>query len=119
MAEVIIGLIPTSLGRFVHIIMGILSIPLSMVFDADTKIYGFLPVLIEVAENCGIDPVKAGIAIAYGHNFGVNMCMTSASVYFGLGLYGIEYGEMLRYNWAKMFIAGTLVILFGAVVGIL
>ncbi len=119
MAEVIIGLIPTSFGRFVHIIMGILSIPLSLVFDADTKVYGFLPVLIEVAESCGIDPVKAGIAIAYGHNFGVNMCMTSASVYFGLGLYGIEYGEMLRYNWAKMFIAGTLVILFGAVVGIL
>lgn len=119
MAEVIIGLIPTSLGRFVHIIMGILSIPLSLVFDADTKIFGFLPVLIEVAESCGIDPVKAGIAIAYGHNFGVNMCMTSASVYFGLGLYGLEYGEALRYNWLKMLGVGTLVILFGAVVGIL
>lgn len=119
MAKIIIGLIPRSLGRFVHIIMGILSIPLSLVFDADTKIFGILPVLIEVAESCGIDPVKAGIAIGYGHNFGVNMCMTSASVYFGLGLYGLEYGEMLRYNFTKLLAFGTLVVLFGALVGVL
>jgi CitMHS family citrate-Mg2+:H+ or citrate-Ca2+:H+ symporter len=119
MAQVIIDAIPTSLGKMVHIVMGIFSIPLSLVFDSDVKIMGFLPILVDVAANYGIDPVKAGIAMAYGHNYGVTMCMTSAGVYFGLALYGLEYGEALRYGWWRRLLLGVLVLVFGAIAGVI
>ncbi|QQO10159.1 SLC13 family permease [Breznakiella homolactica] len=119
MAEVIISAIPNAFGRIIHIVMGIISIPLGIVFDTDTKIFGILPVLIEIGSHFGVDPVKAGLTMSLAHNYGVGLCMTSATVYFGMGLCGIEYGEGLKYGFIRLFAIGTIVILAGALVGIL
>ena len=35
-AAAVAGLIPAALGQFMHVIMGILAVPMSLVFEADT-----------------------------------------------------------------------------------
>ncbi len=119
MAKSIVGVFPQAMGPFIHIIMGILTIPLSLVFDPDTLNYGILPVISAMGQTYGISPTKAALAIAVGHNMGIGLCMTSASVYFGLGMFGLEYKEAFKYSFVKSFIFGAVLIIFGAIIGIL
>lgn len=119
MAVWIVKLIPEQLGQFLHVIMGILAIPLSLVFEADTMNYGILPVVTQIGTNYGISQTTSALAIAIGHNMGVGFCMTSATVYFALGLMGLDYGSALKYSFLKTIVFGTILILFGAVIGVL
>ena len=119
MADVIVRGLPPALGSVLHVIMGILSMPLTIVFDADTLNYGILPVVIEVGNNFGVTATQSALAMAVGHNMAVGLCMTSATVYFGLGMYGLEYGEAFKYSFLKVLAFGTLLILFGWAVGVL
>jgi CitMHS family citrate-Mg2+:H+ or citrate-Ca2+:H+ symporter len=119
MSESIVAIVPTFFGRFLHIIMGILAIPISLVFEADTLNYGVLQVLTQVGVQYGIEPVKAALALTIGHNFGISLCMTSASVYFGLGLYGLQYGETFKYGFWRLFVMGAVMIVFAALVGVI
>lgn len=41
-------LYPQSMGRFLPLIIGVLSVPLTMMFCTDSYFYGLLPVLIGV-----------------------------------------------------------------------
>jgi CitMHS family citrate-Mg2+:H+ or citrate-Ca2+:H+ symporter len=119
MSESIVAIIPAFFGRFLHIIMGILAIPISLVFEADTLNYGLLPVLVRVGSQYGVDPAKAALSLAIGHNIGISLCMTNATVYFGLAMYGLQYGEAFRYSFVRRLIFGAVMILFGALIGAL
>lgn len=119
MAKTIVSIIPHAMGRFIHIIMGILAVPLSLVFDADTLNFGILPVISAMGEAYGVTPIQSALAIAIGHNMGVGLCMTSASVYFGLGMFGLEYNEAFKYSFLKSFVFCTVLILSGVLFGIL
>lgn len=117
MAAAVAGLIPAALGRFMHIIMGILAIPMSLVFEADTMNYGILPVVAQIGSSYGISQTASALAIAIGHNMGIGLCMTNATVYFALGLYGLDYGETLKYSFWKTLAFGAVLVVFGALVG--
>ena len=46
MATVLASFIPTSMGRFLPLIIGVLSAPLGLVFCTDSFFYGLLPILV-------------------------------------------------------------------------
>ncbi len=119
MAKTIVSIIPQGMGSFLHIIMGILAVPMSLVFDADTMNYGILPVVSTMGQSYGITPMQSALSIAVGHNMGISLCMTSASVYFGLGMFGLEYNQAFKYSFLKNFAFCIILILFGALIGIL
>jgi len=119
MARVIVGLIPQSLGRFLHIIMGIVAIPLSLVFEADTMNYGILPVVAQIGSSYGVSEVSSALSIAIGHNMGIGLCMTNATVYFALGLFGLEYGDYLKYAFVKTLAFSVILTVFAAILGVI
>ena len=43
--------------------------------------------------------------------------MTNATVYFGLALYGLQYGEAFKYSFLRILVFGAIVIVFAALVG--
>lgn len=119
MAIVLAGLMPASFGKYLHIFFGIIGIPLSIVFEADSMNYGILPVVAQIGEMYGVSPIRSALAIAIAHNCGVGLCLTSGSLYFALGLMGIEYADMFKHNFWKYFCFGVVLILFAAVIGVI
>ena len=116
MANVIISIIPAALGGILHVIMGLLAMPLSLVFEADTMIFGIVPIVAEICANYGIPAMKTALTMSIGHNVAVGLCMTNATVYFALGLFGLEYGETLKYSFLKVLVFGSILILFSVIV---
>ena len=69
MATALTSIIPSALGRFFPIIVGVIAMPASLLFDPDSFYYGVLPVLAQTAEGFG------------------------ASTFLLVGLAGVDLGE--------------------------
>ncbi|GAA5207750.1 CitMHS family transporter [Microbacterium kyungheense] len=66
MATWITSVIPASLGPFLAVITGILSIPFTFFMSNDAFYYGILPVLAQSAAHFGIEPVEMARASITG-----------------------------------------------------
>lgn len=61
MANSVVSIVPDSMAGIIPIAVGVLSVPLSLAFDADSFIYGIVPVLSESVSMMGL----AGSSICY------------------------------------------------------
>ena len=66
MANTLVSIIPHSLGKFFPVIVGIIGMPASLLFDPDSFYYGVLPVLAQTAEGFGVAGVNVGQAAILG-----------------------------------------------------
>ncbi len=97
MAVVMAGFIPVQLGRFLPIIIGILSVPLALLFDTDSYFYGLLPVLMSVGNQFGVDPVHIAIAMVVCRNCATFISPVAPATYLGIGLAGVEIKDHIKY----------------------
>lgn len=66
MASWVTQVIPPSLGPFMAVITGILSIPFTFFMSNDAFYFGILPILAESASTYGIEPVEMARASITG-----------------------------------------------------
>ncbi len=97
MAVVMANFIPAQLGRFLPIIIGILSVPLALLFDTDSYFYGLLPVLMSVGNQFGVDPVHIAIAMVVCRNCATFISPVAPATYLGIGLAGVEIKDHIKY----------------------
>lgn len=97
MAVVMANFIPAQLGRFLPIIIGILSVPLALLFDTDSYFYGLLPVLMSVGSQFGVDPVHIAIAMVVCRNCATFISPVAPATYLGIGLAGVEIKDHIKY----------------------
>lgn len=114
MSHSLLLLIPESAKPIMHIILGLLSTPLSFVLDADTLIFGLLPIIVTATSTLGISSIAVASLFVIGHNFGITLCLTNATVYFAIGLFGLEYKEYFKFavGWTLAF--GSIMVLLSA-----
>lgn len=94
MSETIVNLIPTAMGRFIPLIVGIASMPLSLLFDPDSFYFGVLPVLSSAANQFGIDPLMVGRASIIGQmTTGFPISPLTAATFLLVGLTGVDLGD--------------------------
>ena len=97
MAVVMASFIPVQLGRFLPIIIGVLSVPLALLFDTDSYFYGLLPVLMSVGSQFGVDPVHIAIAMVVCRNCATFISPVAPATYLGIGLAGVEIKDHIKY----------------------
>ena len=94
MANALVSIIPSALGRFFPIITGIIGVPASLLFDPDSFYYGVLPVLAQTAEGFGVAGVEVGHAAILGQmTVGFPISPLTASTFLLVGLAGVDFGE--------------------------
>ena len=94
MADALISIIPNSLGRFFPLIVGVISMPASLLFDPDSFYYGVLPVLATTAQGFGVAGVDVGRAAILGQmTVGFPISPLTASTFLLVGLAGVDLGE--------------------------
>ena len=94
MADALISIIPNSLGRFFPLIVGVISMPASLLFDPDSFYYGVLPVLATTAQGFGVAGVDVGRAAILGQmTVGFPISPLTVSTFLLVGLAGVDLGE--------------------------
>lgn len=120
MANALVSIIPPALGEFFPVIIGIISMPASLLFDPDSFYYGVLPVLAQTAEGFGIVAADVGRAAFLGQmTVGFPVSPLTASTFLLVGLSGVDFGEHQRKTiplaWAVSLIMLVVAVITGAV----
>ena len=66
MAKSAVAAVPTHAARHIPVALGVLSMPLSLLFDPDSFYLGLLPVVAQVAEALGVPAIQVGQAALLG-----------------------------------------------------
>ena len=119
MAVVMASFIPTSLGRFLPIIIGVLSVPLALLFDTDSYFYGLLPVLISVGNQFGVNPAHIAIAMVVCRNCATFISPVAPATYLGIGLAGVEIKDHIKYCFGWQWGVSIICLVAGLILGVI
>lgn len=120
MSKVMVNVIPTSLGKFFPLITGVLSMPLSLLFDPDSFYFGVLPVLTNTAGQFGVDPIMVGRAAILGQmTTGFPVSPLTASTFLLIGLAGVDFGEHQKKTIPFAFLVTLIMLVVAIVIGVI
>ena len=115
MAASTVHAVPPSMASHIPFVLGLASMPLSLLFDPDSFYLGALPVVAEVVKTFGIPPIQVGQAALLGQmTTGFPVSPLTPATFLVVGLTGIELGEHQRFTAPYLF-AATIVMTFASV----
>lgn len=115
MAEGLASILPDTLAAHFAVVIGIISMPASLVFDPDSFYFAVLPVLAKTAETVGMAGVDLGRAAITGQmTLGFPISPLTPATFLLVGLTGIDFGEHQKHTFLWAWLV-SLVILFAAI----
>ena len=103
MAQGLVSIIPEALAAHFAVIIGIISMPASLLFDPDSFYFAVLPVLAQAANAVGLAGVDLGRAAISGQmTLGFPISPLTPSTFLLVGLAGVDFGEHQKHTffWA-------------------
>lgn len=119
MANILASFIPQSMGHFLPLIIGVLSVPLTLLFCTDSYFYGLLPVLISVGNNFGVDPVHTAIAMVVCRNCATFISPVVPATFLGIGLAGVEIKDHIKNSFFWIWGVSLVCLVAGIILGVI
>lgn len=118
MADGMITIVPAGSGKLITLLVGYLSVPLSLLFDPDSYYFGVMPIIAESVSAFGIPAVDiARASIAGQITVGFPISPLTPSTFLLIGLAGVELGDhqkfTFKYLWAISAIIMTMMVVMG------
>jgi CitMHS family citrate-Mg2+:H+ or citrate-Ca2+:H+ symporter len=118
MAKAAVALAPPGSGAHLPVVLGVISMPLSLLFDPDSFYFGVLPILAEVGKTFGVAPVHMAQAAVLGQmTTGFPVSPLTPATFLIVGLTGVELADHQKFTIPFLFGASVLMtaacIIFG------
>jgi CitMHS family citrate-Mg2+:H+ or citrate-Ca2+:H+ symporter len=116
MAGAAVGAVPPAMAPHLPFVLGLIAMPLSLLFDPDSFYLGALPVIAEVGKSLGVPPIQFGQAALLGQmTTGFPVSPLTPATFLVVGMTGIELGEHQRFT-APYLLLASVVMTFACVV---
>ena len=119
MATVLAGFVPMSMGRFLPLIIGVLAVPLTLMFDTDSFFFGLMPVLIEIAGNFGVLPAHIAIVMVVCRNCATFISPVVPATFLGIGLADVEIKDHIKNCFFWIWGVSIVCLLAGLLLGVI
>ena len=118
MASALVSVIPASMGHFFPLIVGIIAMPASLLFDPDSFYYGVLPVLMETGSSFGVTNLDIARAAITGQmTLGFPVSPLTPATFLLMGLAGVELGEHQKHTLPWAWLVSIVILVVAIVVG--
>lgn len=119
MAQTAVGFVPASAAHLMPIALGIVSMPLSLLFDPDSFYFGVLPVIAEVGGQLGVPKVQLAQAALLGQmTTGFPISPLTPATFPVVGLTGIDLADHQRFSIPFLFGASLVMTVACVILGI-
>jgi CitMHS family citrate-Mg2+:H+ or citrate-Ca2+:H+ symporter len=119
LADTLGGHVPDALGPRIPVLLGLTSMPLSLLFDPDSFYFGVLPVIANVGAHFGVPPVQVAQAALLGQmTTGFPVSPLTPATFLVAGLSGVELGAHQRFSIPWLFAASVLMTVAALLFGI-
>ena len=119
MANALAAFIPQSMGHFLPLIIGVLSVPLTLLFCTDSYFYGLLPVLISIGNKFGVDPAHIAITMVVCRNCATFISPVVPATFLGIGLAGVEIKDHIKTCFLWIWGVSIVCLVAGLLLGVL
>ena len=119
MAGLILNIMPESLGTYLPIIIGILAVPMAVIFCTDSYFYGILPIVASVGAAFGIDAVTLGIVMVVCRNSATFMSPVVPATLLGCGLANISVKEHVQATFFYAWVISIACLISGYLLGVI
>jgi CitMHS family citrate-Mg2+:H+ or citrate-Ca2+:H+ symporter len=118
MAQTAVSFVPADGARLIPVALGIVSMPLSLLFDPDSFYFGVLPVVAEVGSQLGVAKVQVAQAALLGQmTTGFPVSPLTPATFLVVGLSGIDLADHQKFTIPFLFGASVVMtiacVLFG------
>lgn len=119
MAQAAVTFVPPDMGRHIPFALGLVSMPLSMLFDPDSFYFGVLPVVAEVAQNLGVPPVQVAQGALLGQmTTGFPVSPLTPATFLVCGLTGIDLADHQKFTFPFLLAASVVMTFACAALGV-
>lgn len=94
-----LAVIPEGAGANLHIIMGVLGVPMDLLTSTDAYYFSVLPLVDATSAQFGIGSMEVAHAMMAGNVIGTFVSPFSPALWLALGLSGANLGQHLRYSF--------------------
>jgi CitMHS family citrate-Mg2+:H+ or citrate-Ca2+:H+ symporter len=119
LAHTAVSNLPSGAGRHLPAVLGLISMPLSLIFDPDSFYFGVMPVLAEVTQHAGGQAVSVAQASLLGvMTTGFPVSPLTPATFLVTGMTGIELAAHQRFTVPFLFAASVLMTIAALVMGV-
>jgi CitMHS family citrate-Mg2+:H+ or citrate-Ca2+:H+ symporter len=119
MAKVAVSFVPPALAQHIPFALGLISMPLSLLFDPDSYYLGVMPVIAEVGKMLGVAPLAVAQASLMGQmTVGFPVSPLTPATFLIVGLTGVELGEHQKFSIPYLWVASIIMTITCAVIGV-
>jgi CitMHS family citrate-Mg2+:H+ or citrate-Ca2+:H+ symporter len=109
MATTAVAHVPDWAGQHIPVALGLISMPLSLLFDPDSFYFGVLPVVAETTKGLGGQPIQVAQAALLGQmTVGFPVSPLTPATFLVVGLAGIDLGAHQRFSIPFLFAASVI-----------
>ena len=116
MTNALVAIIPQNLGTFIAPIVGIFSVPLSLLFDPDSYYYGVMPVIASAVQSMGGNAIAVAKASIMGQmTLGFPLSPLTGATFLLLGLAGQDMGDHQKHTLPFAWAVSVIMVIVGCV----
>ncbi|HFD6536869.1 TPA: CitMHS family transporter [Staphylococcus aureus] len=93
----LIKVIPAEVGSYLHIIVGLLGVPLDLLTSTDAYYFAVLPIVEQTAGQFGVPSVSTAYSMVIGNIIGTFISPFSPALWLAIGLAEANMGTYIKY----------------------
>lgn len=117
MVGMLLSVVPSSLTRYMHVILGIISMPLNFALGADTFYFGLMPLAGNISLTYGISMVSFCVTLMIGKGLGMLCSPTTPNLYLLTDMCHVSTKEYFKFTFFRLWAFGLVLLAVGFLLG--